>query len=213
MHDQLAVSELGPLQLHHQRDPLLVDVLQQVGQRIFELVNLLGNQEESPIQLQLELSDGLSLFLSRSIHLLLYVLERSHLISDQVTKLFSLLDLERQSSLHRLYVFLAFNDSCVLVLHLLLELVHQSLCLHLVFRQSYIDLPEMVLEVVVGRLEVHDEVLLLIGVELDVFDLFSVFLHDLLQVVERVFGQECELLNFCKVSVVLLIEILLLLQG
>ena len=71
----------------------------------------------------------------------------------------------------------------------------------------------MVLEVVVGRLEVHDEVLLLIGVELDVFDLFSVFLHDLLQVVERVFGQECELLNFCKVSVVLLIEILLLLQG
>ena len=71
----------------------------------------------------------------------------------------------------------------------------------------------MVLEVVVGRFEVHDEVLLLIDAELDVLDLFSVILHDLLQVVQRIFGQEGELLDLGEVSVVLLIEILFLPQG
>ena len=71
----------------------------------------------------------------------------------------------------------------------------------------------MILEVVVGRLEVHDEVLLLVDVELDVFNLFAVIFHRFLEVIEGVFCQECELLDLGKVSVILLVQILLFLES
>ena len=38
----------------------------------------------------------------------------------------------------------------------------------------------MVLKVVICRFEIHDEVLLLIDVELNIFDLFPIFFHDFL---------------------------------
>ena len=115
--------------------------------------------------------------------------------------------------LNRLRVLLVLDDAGVFSLKALLDLANHPLGVALVFRQSDIDLAEVILEVVVGRLEVHDEVLLLVDVELDVFNLLAVLFHHFLKVVEGVLCQECELLDFGKVSVILLVQILLFLEG
>ena len=98
------------------------------------------------------------------------------------------------------------------VLESLLQLSDQSFGVTLVLCKSYIDLPEMILEVIVGCLEVHDEVLLLVDVELDILDLFTILFHHLLKIIECVFSKECKLLNLCEISMILLIQVLFFLK-
>ena len=111
--------------------------------------------------------------------------------------------------LNRLRILLVLDDASVFLIQALLELTDKPFSVVLVFRQSDIYLAEVILEVVVGCLEVHDEVLLLVDVELDVFNLFAIIFHRFLEVIEGVFCQECELLDLGKVSVILLVQILL----
>ena len=98
------------------------------------------------------------------------------------------------------------------MLKFLLQLTDQSFSVALVLCESHIDLTEVILEVVVGGFKVHDEVLLLVDVELNVFNLFPIIFHHFLKIVECVFGEECEFLNLRKVGMVLLIQVLFLFE-
>ena len=72
--------ELGPLQLLHQSRPLLLHILQGVSQRILKHIYLVGEQQVTPVQLQLDLCDGLRLLFPRGFHLKVHILEGDNLL-------------------------------------------------------------------------------------------------------------------------------------
>ena len=76
----LPVVFLGALKLHHHRDALLVNVLQQICQRVLQRVQLSGQHQVTLVQLELELGYSLRLLFPSRFGLELDVLHGYHLL-------------------------------------------------------------------------------------------------------------------------------------
>ena len=112
---------MGSLKLHHESNSLLVDILQQICQWVFHLVELLSHHKETLVQLQFNISDRLCLLFPHLILLVLDIFKRDYLLPYSLKDLLSLLILERKLLLEILQLFVKICQADCLLATLLLE--------------------------------------------------------------------------------------------
>ena len=81
---ELSIVDHLSLELHHHGHSLLINILEEVCQRVFKLIKLRSQHQVALVELDFKLSDGLSLLFSGSLSLEKDVFDRDDLILNSI---------------------------------------------------------------------------------------------------------------------------------